>query len=172
MSRNITCVSKHSNTVVDQRFCKKNFSEDTVESEMMEKEVTDLTTTASCYVSCHHDCTVSEWSQWSHCHHEDCLPQTTSKRFFIIFWSVLSPHFYFSWWEKTQETHCSGSKGSPWKMLSPPHGDRVTLRTALWFNFHKYSFQAVSCLSVLSIPVGGERWRCFLPAVGWPQGWK
>ena len=92
--------------------------------------------------------------------------------YLITFWSVLSSHFHFSWCEKTQQTHCPGRKGSPWKMLSSSLGDRVRLRTALWFNFHKYSFQAMSCLSVLSIPVGGERWRCFLPAVGWPQGWK
>ena len=27
-----------------------------------------------CYVSCHHDCTVSEWSHWSACSHQTCLP--------------------------------------------------------------------------------------------------
>ena len=175
MKRNISCVIKPSNQVVDERFCNKNFSED-VESELMEKEVADLTTTASCYVSCHHDCTVSEWSQWSQCQHEKCTPQTSSKNLWwhlgLFSQSFFLHIFFFSWCKKTYQTHRSVGKGSPWKMFSSSLGDRVRLRTALWYNFQKYSFQVLSCHSVLSISVDGERWRCFLSAVGWPSGRK
>eukprot|EP00090_Calanus_glacialis_P045441 TRINITY_DN8432_c0_g1_i1.p1 TRINITY_DN8432_c0_g1~~TRINITY_DN8432_c0_g1_i1.p1 ORF type:complete len:1537 (-),score=130.83 TRINITY_DN8432_c0_g1_i1:368-4978(-) len=131
MKRNISCVIKPSNQDVDERFCNKNFSED-VESELMEKEVADLTTTASCYVSCHHDCTVSEWSQWSQCQHEKCTPQTSigvRKRTRRIVQSARVPHgkcsphlletgsclatacYQFQWMVRDGDVFCQRSDG-------------------------------------------------------------
>lgn len=131
MKRNISCVVKPSNQVVDEIFCNKNFSED-VESELMEKEVADLTATASCYVSCHHDCTVSEWAQWSQCQHQKCIPQTSigvRKRTRRIVQSARVPHgkcsphlletgsclatacYQFQWMVRDGDVFCQRSDG-------------------------------------------------------------
>ena len=70
----MSCVISNTDKIVSDSYCMTNLSSE--HDMMMDDLDTDLKlTTRTCYVSCHHDCTVSEWSQWSDCQHQTCLPQ-------------------------------------------------------------------------------------------------
>ena len=73
MTRNVTCVMADTDKVVPDSRCMRNLSsEQELVLALLDPE--DLARERPCYVSCHHDCTVSEWSHWSVCSHQTCLP--------------------------------------------------------------------------------------------------
>ena len=61
--------------VPDSRCLRNMTSEQELVMALLDTE--DLARERPCYVSCHHDCTVSEWTQWSGCSHQTCLPQAS-----------------------------------------------------------------------------------------------
>ena len=76
MIRNVSCVMADTARVVAAARCLANLSSEQqlVTAAVRAAEAAVTETARECYVSCHHDCTVSEWSSWSACQHTTCLP--------------------------------------------------------------------------------------------------
>ena len=76
MTRNVSCVMADTARVVAAARCLANLSSEQqlVTAAVRAAEAAATETARECYVSCHHDCTVSEWSSWSACQHTTCLP--------------------------------------------------------------------------------------------------
>jgi len=70
--RNLSCVVVPGHRAVHSSHCSSS-----PPPSLMEMETSSLATTASCYVGCDQDCTVSSWSEWSPCSSSHCLPHTS-----------------------------------------------------------------------------------------------
>lgn len=65
--RNISCLRGNVEVNVQECFAHKKIGPNSQMSEV-ELIALDLNTETDCYIPCHGDCEVSEWSEWSHCH--------------------------------------------------------------------------------------------------------
>ena len=145
MTRNVSCVLSGTDKEVEESLCRTNVSSP---DDLMVVEVgrEERRSSRSCYVSCDQDCTVSEWSQWSACAQETCLPRVSvgwRERSRQVVQAARQPHGKCSpGLHQTGSVHCHSSLTS------------LTL-----------TLQLVSSGAMLSVPVACQGRRCFLSEI-------